>query len=68
MAAVGLAETKIVSVNSLSVAVWAPMLLIIFGHVESALAAVAMAALIFYTHRENIRRLEEGKELSIGGR
>ena len=68
MAAVGIAETKIVSINSLSVAIWAPMLLAIFGHIESALAAVAMAALIFYTHKENVKRLAQGRELRIGGR
>ncbi len=68
MAVVGIVETRIVSVNSLSISIWAPMLLAIFGHVGSALAAIVMSALIFYTHRENIRRLVESRELRIGGR
>ena len=61
--------TRYVSLGSMTAAVAAPIFLIVdaavFGrYVPGAMiaAAVALAGLIVYTHRENIRRLMKGEE------
>jgi glycerol-3-phosphate acyltransferase PlsY len=61
--------TKYVSLGSMTAAVMVPVLLLIdervFGRyvpVELLAAAALLAALIVYTHRENIKRLMKGEE------
>ncbi|MBI4666841.1 MAG: glycerol-3-phosphate 1-O-acyltransferase PlsY [Nitrospinae bacterium] len=61
--------TKYVSLGSMTAAVLTPVLLLmdkmIFGHdvpLELVGAGVALACLIVYTHRENIKRLMRGEE------
>lgn len=61
--------TKYVSLGSMTAAALAPVFLLIderiFGHyipAELFAASVLLAALIVYTHRENIKRLMKGEE------
>jgi len=66
MAIVGILMTKIVSINSISIAIWSPMLALIVGDkIEYVISLVFIAMLIIYTHRVNIKRLIKGKELQI---
>ncbi len=63
---IGTAMTKIVSINSISAVVWAPMLSVIFNDpTEYTLALIVMMIIVIYAHRSNIKRLIKGKELKI---
>jgi glycerol-3-phosphate acyltransferase PlsY len=61
---------KIVSVGSLAAAVALPVLVAALGGGSSRnpgfYLALAVAALVFFSHRSNIRRLVEGKENRVG--
>lgn len=64
-----LALTRYSSGASLMAAASAPVLFgLILGWNPTAVAVLAMTALIFYRHRENIRRLLAGKESKVGSR
>ena len=43
-----------------------PLFLWWFGHLALAALAVVLTLLLFYAHRENIKRLQSGKESRIG--
>jgi glycerol-3-phosphate acyltransferase PlsY len=59
----GLFYTKrISSLSALFSVAMVPLWLYIFTDIIGALAGVVFAALIFYTHRENIKRLLSGTE------
>lgn len=66
--AVAVAITKHISVGSMSAAVALPMLCFFLTNVHQrpfTLLALAVCALIFYTHTTNIRRILKGKESSF---
>jgi acyl phosphate:glycerol-3-phosphate acyltransferase len=58
--------TRISSLAALITAVIAPFYMLIFGPWRYAVGALILAALVFFTHRENIRRLLKGEEPRIG--
>lgn len=67
--AVVLAVTRYSSGASLMAAASAPLLSgVILGWNPTAVAVLAMTALIFYRHRANIRRLLSGTESKVGSR
>lgn len=51
-----------VSLGSLTLVALLPILLIVFGNWGPLPLAVLVAALVFYAHRDNIRRLMKGEE------
>lgn len=53
-----------VSMGSLTLAVSLPVFCLITGHIGSVPVAVFVTLLLFWTHRENIRRLAKGEEIS----
>ncbi len=59
---------RISSLSALVAIALAPVYFLVFGHGEYAPLTVALAALIFFTHRENIRRLLRGEEPRIGSK
>jgi len=66
--AVAVAITKHISVGSMSAAVALPILCFFLTNAHQrpfTLLALAVCALIFYTHTTNIRRILKGKELSF---
>lgn len=58
--------TRMSSLAALITAVIAPFYMLIFGPWRYAVGALILAALIFFTHRENISRLLKGEEPRIG--
>ncbi len=66
MSSVGIAETKIVSINSISSVIWAPMLATIFNDNKIyVLSLIIFGIIVIYTHIPNIERLVRGNELSM---
>ncbi|WBU64342.1 glycerol-3-phosphate 1-O-acyltransferase PlsY [Paracoccus aerodenitrificans] len=64
--AVVAAISRISSLSALMAAALSPLMAALMGWYHVALAALFMAALIFWRHRANIRRLREGTEPKIG--
>ena len=60
------AITRYSSMSALAAATFTPPLLLVFGELAFACAAVFMTALVFYRHKENIQRLRVGTESKIG--
>ncbi len=60
------AVLRISSASALVAAASAPLWTILFGHGEAALLALALAAVIFWRHKDNIARLRAGTEPKIG--
>ncbi|MBE0453710.1 glycerol-3-phosphate 1-O-acyltransferase PlsY [Roseovarius autotrophicus] len=58
--------TRISSLSALVVAVAAPLFMLIFGHGNAVVLAMALAAVILWRHRGNIARLKDGTEPRIG--
>jgi glycerol-3-phosphate acyltransferase PlsY len=58
--------TRISSLSALVVAVATPFYMAVFDKWQYAAGSAVLAALIFVTHRENIRRLLKGEEPRIG--
>jgi glycerol-3-phosphate acyltransferase PlsY len=56
------------SIGALAAAATGWLWIILFHHPLFSWAALGMGALIFWTHRENIRRLRAGSEPRIGGK
>jgi glycerol-3-phosphate acyltransferase PlsY len=54
------------SLGALTASAAAPIALFLSGHSAEALVVAAMAAIVFYRHRENIARLRAGTETRIG--
>lgn len=57
---------RISSLSALVAASLAPVWMLILGNPRDALAALVMAALIWWTHRANLARLRAGTEPRIG--
>jgi len=57
---------RISSLSALIAAALSPVYMLIFARWEYAVGAAVLAALIFVTHRDNIRRLLKGEEPRIG--
>ena len=60
--------SQISSLAALVAAAASPIYMLLFGPWQYALGAAILAALIFVTHRENIRRLLAGQEPRIGAK
>jgi glycerol-3-phosphate acyltransferase PlsY len=60
------ATTRISSLSTLIVCGMVPILLAVFGRADLVPLALAIIALIFFKHRENIRRLLKHTEPKIG--
>ncbi|MCK1359777.1 glycerol-3-phosphate 1-O-acyltransferase PlsY [Bradyrhizobium sp. 199] len=58
--------TRYSSLSALVAAFIAPMFLWWFGHLALAALFAVLTLLLFYAHRENIKRLQGGKESRIG--
>jgi acyl phosphate:glycerol-3-phosphate acyltransferase len=58
--------TRYSSLAALVAAVIVPIFLWWFGHAALAVLAVVLTLMTFYTHRENIKRLQAGTEGRIG--
>ena len=58
--------TRYSSAGALAASLAAPLLLLLFGQIAFAVAALFMTALIYFRHRENIARLRAGTESKIG--
>ncbi|WP_354084048.1 glycerol-3-phosphate 1-O-acyltransferase PlsY [Bradyrhizobium sp. S3.3.6] len=58
--------TRYSSLSALVAAFVTPISLWFFGNYELASLAVVLTLLLFYAHRENIKRLQSGKESRIG--
>jgi glycerol-3-phosphate acyltransferase PlsY len=58
--------TRISSLSALITAVLAPIYMLLFGPWRFAVASLILAALVFFTHRENISRLLKNQEPRIG--
>jgi glycerol-3-phosphate acyltransferase PlsY len=59
---------RISSLSALVAAVVTPFYLLAFGKSHEAFLAVVLAALVFFSHRQNIRRLLRGEEPRIGAK
>ena len=59
--------TRFSSAAALAAAAAIPVVLLVLGYYPSALLFLAMTALLFWTHRENIARLIARTESKIGG-
>jgi len=67
--AAGVAISRTVSVGSLSAAAAMPILIWLWGYPKPYLIlGLIVGGLIFYRHRENIKRLLRGQENKIWGR
>src|SRR5579864_3790831 len=60
--------TRYSSLAALVASVATPIFLWWFGHLALALLFAALTLLLFYVHRENIRRLQAGSEGRIGAK
>ncbi|QQN67349.1 glycerol-3-phosphate 1-O-acyltransferase PlsY [Bradyrhizobium diazoefficiens] len=58
--------TRYSSLSALVAAFVTPLFLWWFGHLALASLSVVLTLLLFYMHRENIKRLQSGKEGRIG--
>ena len=58
--------TRISSLSALVAAAASPVYMLVFGPWQYAVGAALLAALIFVTHRDNIRRILAGQEPRIG--
>jgi acyl phosphate:glycerol-3-phosphate acyltransferase len=56
------------SVAAFVAAVLTPIMLLVFSHTALAALSAALTVLMFYMHRENIRRLRAGTESKIGAK
>lgn len=54
------------SLAALMASAAAPLALLMFGHKGEAVVVAAMAAIVYYRHRDNIARLRAGAETRIG--
>ncbi len=71
VAATWLAAALIWRISSLSALIaiaLSPLYFFLFGRADYAPLALLLAALIFFMHRENIRRLLNGQEPRIGSK
>ena len=59
---------KISSLAALAAAALTPTYAILLGQLSYGLLAMALATIIFITHRENIHRLWRGEEPRIGAK
>lgn len=59
---------RISSLAALVTAAVAPVALLVFGRIEAAAFVAALAVLIWWAHRDNIRRLLAGTEPRIGAK
>ena len=59
---------RISSLSALVAALTAPIFAFALGRVDVALMAIFLAVLIYWRHRENIRRILAGEEPRIGGK
>ena len=59
---------RISSLSALIAIALSPVYFYLYGHRDYAPLAVALAILIFFMHRENIRRLFDGEEPRIGSK
>jgi len=57
-----IAKSGYVSLGSLTLAAALPVCMLLSGHLTFAIFGTAIAALIFWRHRENIQRLARGEE------
>jgi glycerol-3-phosphate acyltransferase PlsY len=63
------AISRYVSLASIAAALVLPVGVFVLGYPRASTGAAALAALvILWRHRENIRRLADGKENRLGGR
>ena len=62
-----IAITKMVSVGSILASVLIPVLMIVLKP-DYFVFAILLAILVIYNHRENIKRISQGKENKIGGK
>ena len=60
--------TRYSSAGALAASLAAPLLLLLFGQIAFAVAALFMTALVFYRHKANIERLRAGTESRIGAK
>lgn len=60
------AISRISSLSALVAAALAPVWLVVLGHPEASILAVALGALIFARHQANIARIRQGTEPKIG--
>jgi glycerol-3-phosphate acyltransferase PlsY len=60
------AATRYSSLAALVASVAAPLVLLLFGHRETAIAAALIAVVVWIRHRANLRRLIAGEEARIG--
>ena len=58
--------TRYSSLSALVAAFITPIFLWWFGHLALSALAAVLTLLLFYAHRENIKRLQAGKESRIG--
>ena len=58
--------TRYSSLSALVASFITPLFLWWFGHLVLSALAVVLTLLLFYAHRENIKRLQSGKESRIG--
>lgn len=58
--------TRYSSLSALVGSAAAPLILLFFGRTETALCALALAVLIWFRHRANLKRLLAGEESRIG--
>lgn len=56
------------SLSALVATAFTPVYLALFGQWQIAELSVALAVLVFFAHRDNIRRLVQGTESKIGGK
>ncbi|MGZ5927839.1 MAG: glycerol-3-phosphate 1-O-acyltransferase PlsY [Rhizomicrobium sp.] len=59
---------RISSLSALIAIALSPLYFLVLGHGEYAPLALLLAAIVFFMHRENIRRLLRGEEPHIGSR
>ncbi len=60
--------SRISSVGALGAAASSPVWMLVLGRGDLALLCLALAAIIFWRHKENIARLRAGTEPKIGGK
>jgi acyl phosphate:glycerol-3-phosphate acyltransferase len=66
--ALAAATSRISSMGALAAAAISTFLLVLLGYGEALLLGIALTLLIFWRHRENIRRIKAGTEPRIGAK